>query len=694
MTSGSFKCVLCGSCFKLHHDGPGASTSTVWIRQFRILYCSRDHIAVSGVGRYSGSLWTPPLDFSRRWSEPGVACLAIGVLEQRPIDGRHGFPFHETCWSLLEKVYSPEPVPSEALYEVCRSLPILGGYSCLDWGHAYGGLYPVDSKGYSRLFDFEPDQRLFTAATYDPCEATKTDPLPLEDFKSPPAICHPKPPRSAAADCLSTLPLEIRIMIASQLLTVDVINARLASRSFWPIFCCQQFWASRFIPTDAERSWAFEAREWDLGLDWRWLYRLTNKSHRSASMENRKRVWRLAQLVREAVGLQWTKPPVLDSPDPNQADFRWREAACLLMTEAENTSRHHRRPSFLHHRGGRSFYEQQTSLPSKLCQMAISTVKLGYAEYISGIRLIPVRGESIQLGYKTNRRETILDVSSIFGFNLAVGEQGITAIQCILDGNRTLQWVGSPHKEPITRRLAEPGLITHIKAGFDGCKMVTLAISNYPFICNSAESRQSLRELAYWHPQIPDTSLEINEASFTAKDTSITRYQPLYWTQFGGPEGQYLDRISGISVYHDLAICAIEFNYHTEDVPVSSSRIVGWRPLDGLATITHFPIDGRRGEHIEAIEVCRLPGYQNKVLFEEGGILGSINILTNHGRSCYIRSERSRMAGVEPIVVVQKATVTGLYWCQNKQGITDIGAVSMDPEDYMNKLYFLVRRSR
>jgi hypothetical protein len=77
---------------------------------------------ITGVGFYndpSEESWIAPLDFATRWNDRGYDSPAnneIGVLTQDPINGRHGFPFHESCWLLLEKANFPNPISLKPLF--------------------------------------------------------------------------------------------------------------------------------------------------------------------------------------------------------------------------------------------------------------------------------------------------------------------------------------------------------------------------------------------------------------------------------------------------------------------------------------------------------------------------------------------------------------------------------------------------
>ncbi|KAI0423605.1 F-box domain-containing protein [Xylaria sp. FL1042] len=679
MSPRIFSCVLCGYIICNYENLDFAS----WINKFRILYSSRKGIAVTGVGIYNdpdSGEWTAPLNFTARWDDAGYSFPTrdqIGVLRQPRVNGRHGFPFHEACWSLLEKAYSAETIPYKALFEVCRSLPFPSEGTGLSWGHDFGGLVSVDNQDRypweDRFVDRDGNSAPCLTARNNPYHVPEIQQLPYEDPQAPPAISV-SGPVSTTTDCFSVLPQEIRIEIASYLPTVDALNTRRASRSFLSIFYSQQFWASRFR-ADSDRSWLFESHNWDKTCDWRWLYRHTNKAHRTGGMQNRERIWKLIQRVKEILRLRWTKSIALSSAIPNQTNLRWLEASGDLRPEMDIG------PYRGFNEGCRLFHEQCFSIPGLPCQIAFSIIQLGDAEYIAGIRLIPSQGEAIQLGYRAEGKELILNITFLAGFNLAVGSRGIQGIQCILDNGRTSQWFGCPHEAPRTRRLAASGPITAIKAGFDGCKMVSLAVAEcIPLtVETAAKAGKSLRDSAFWYPRIPGTDLYMNDDYFTARDTSITRYRPLCWTMFGGPGGIYLRYLTGISVSCWGSPCGIEFHYNTEDVPVECRKLGRYKSSE-YVEVMHFPIDGPGGEIISAIEVyLRYPVSERVFWFYKQGVLISFKITTNHGRSCHFKQKMPTVKAdliKRPIMVAPASTVTGFYWSQHENSLTAIGAIS------------------
>ncbi len=198
-----------------------------------------------------------------------------------PVDGRYGFSFHEACWSVLEKAYSPRPIPQKRLFEVCCSLPFSNRVNYITWGHDFGGLVSADND-HSPWEDLFVDQGLVFARN-NPYVVPEIQQLPYEAPTSPDI----SKVVSKSTDIFTTAPLEIITSISLRLPTVDYLNARLASRSFHPIFYTQQFWASRFLP-NADRSWVFESQNWEKACDWRWVYHRT--ANGSPGMKNRERV--------------------------------------------------------------------------------------------------------------------------------------------------------------------------------------------------------------------------------------------------------------------------------------------------------------------------------------------------------------------------------------------------------------------
>ncbi len=273
-------------------------------------------------------------------------------------------------------------------------------------------------------------------------------------------------PRSTSGyDPFDSLPEELCWAIAAHLPTTDLLNARLASRSFWAVIDTQHFWASRFSGADSERCWLFEAAR-DLSApggigrrDWCWLYHRTANARLEAASKNRRRVWNLIRPVADIMDLSWNElPPKLPAPwrstffpqEPISSPL-WAAAMGSLWGYNEDITPLQKACSISK--------TQQMAIPVDcLSRISASTVILGSSVYIAGLTLTATTGEVLTLGYTgpDTQQSVQLNGATLTGFNVAVGLRGIQALQCVSSGVAVVQrsaWLGSPDGVPLTRRL-------------------------------------------------------------------------------------------------------------------------------------------------------------------------------------------------------------------------------------------------
>ena len=387
-------------------------------------------------------------------------------MRQREANGRHGFIFHEACWSLLQEAYHPEAIPLARLLEVCRSLPFPLQGTGVSWGHDYGGLVLLDNQSHypweDRLIDRHDDSITCRHARENPFDVLEIQRL-LKELPQCPPCCEKlssSRPISKEGDYFARLPWEICEEIALYLPTTDMLSVRRASRAFSHIFSSQPLWASRF-KSNADRGFLFESRNSKKSRDWRSLYRRTNDVHSPPGLQNRKRIWGLILSLMDVLSMRWNDSSKLCPWDVNRAGLRWREIVGDLSQEQPLG------PYRAFNEGCRLFNKQSTSIPDLLFQIAFSVVRFGDTEYIAGIRFIPSKGTDICLGYRAKAKELVLDVTVLRGFVSAVGSRGIQALQIITGKGQVSQWFGCPSESPRTRRLAVFGSIAAIEAGFD-----------------------------------------------------------------------------------------------------------------------------------------------------------------------------------------------------------------------------------
>lgn len=431
-------------------------------------------VGVTGVGFYEDyetSGLNPPHDFHECWENATrtiqVGCLNardLGHIEGKPVQGRHGVAVHEACWSLLEEVYFPEPVPVTKLLDILYSLPTplvkRDPIACsgLDWGRELDRSGTMN-EDYNELRNH---QRVNSYWISEEIPVAIENPYHREDLLTLPDEAPQEPPvpkvLRTSTDSFAMLPMDILLVITSFLPTSDVLNARLAAPSFVPLFYSQSFWASRFRP-GADRDWVFEAKRWRNVRDWRWIYRCTASG--SLGMQNRRKVWMQAQQLRNASCGEWATTQTL--PLPNHSTLQWSEVA----VDMADPRRYHRSQNWnilddLRKRHS----ELSTCIPyDRLCSIVVSFITLGDTDYIAGIRLVLDQESHIQLGFLTGK-EVQAPVKILHGFYLSAGRNGFHALQFVSGHNEVSEWIGTP-RAPKTSRFVLSSPLTALKVSFD-----------------------------------------------------------------------------------------------------------------------------------------------------------------------------------------------------------------------------------
>lgn len=475
-------CLICGATI-FDSDTKDAPT---WLNQYRVckliavsslepdangtVYLHDEEICISGVGYYKDSLlghWIVPPEYNGRWDRDGYEFPAehqIGVLRQSPHNSKYGFAFHEACWSILEVVFGSKPIPLLRLYDLCRSFPIPEDERAPDWGHAYGGLteeHPETSlcKEANGYYTSHDRLCIFKVAKLNPCIIPELKDVSKQRRELPPPAwpslgVHMK-------DAFTRLPEEICIAIACHLSTEDFYSLRLASSSFVSIFHYQQFWATRFA-RDGERGWLYEHRDWDRGLDWRWLYRRTGTSLRSSSMHNRERVWILARGIRRIVSAPFVMPsePVRESL-PAGDKYSWRYLVADHQAPCDI------RPYDDFERGCRELFEGRAPLRNPVRCVSVYVAWLWDAVYVVGLRLVGDDGMVVAMGYLAEEVRVPLLGRNLTGFTAAVGSRGIKGIRCVFDEVRYSTWIGSIDEASETQRLSAISPLSALTTGFD-----------------------------------------------------------------------------------------------------------------------------------------------------------------------------------------------------------------------------------
>ncbi|PLN80417.1 hypothetical protein BDW42DRAFT_114121 [Aspergillus taichungensis] len=547
--ASSLYCYLCG-CALVDYESQNRYVHS-WLKYFRAIYSSPTGTYVSGVGLYDESVTSrciAPLEYTARWNDPGYTFPQddeIGVLNRKPVNGRYGFVFHESCWSLLEQSFCPEQVPVVLLYEDPCVVPEI-----------------------KSLLGEAPDD------------------APLETCRSWPA--------SGNDDLFSMVPQEIRDIIISYLPTADVCRLRLTSKAFVYTFSSQQFWRSRF-QKGGERAWLCEIQGLPEVSNWRWLYRRTNPALLPPALLNRRRVSGLINQVQDVLQLKWNEESARHSLITQVSATRWREVSANIRPCPA-------RRRFNFDEGCREFRTRTIQIPEQLAEVSFSILVLNRTKYVTGIRVTANDGTALSIGYSADNTWCSESVTSLNGFKLAIGSRGVEGIQVIHGGGTASRWFGSPDRAPHTNRLVCSKGISALEAGFDGFKMVRLSVQAAQFVTDEPNHEKSLLHTALWYPDVPTHGLH-----FTDTQNGVLRpyHAPLMWTSFGGPAGINLRHLRGISV-QDRAyplIRGIKLNFDA-NVPDECSHVLGVYSLQcDDFRVTNFAIDGPGGEIIEKVRM-------------------------------------------------------------------------------------------
>lgn len=117
----------------------------------------------------------------------------------------------------------------------------------------------------------------------------------------------------------------------------------------------------------------------------------------------------------------------------------------------------------------------------------------------------------------------------------------------------------------------------------------------------------SVRHTRQWYPDVPPTTLSLNEESLVGKDSMLARNQPLSWLHFGGKASGGFAQLRAILVQYSH--CFEDSTNRFEGLKLIFDQ--GWEPeyptqlgccehIDGRIYEMLF-IDGLGGERIETI---------------------------------------------------------------------------------------------
>ncbi|ATY66767.1 Cyclin-like F-box [Cordyceps militaris] len=675
-----FGCLLCG--FDIE-DVPTSEPDN-WKTRYRAVYRNGSDALVSGVALYDTyPVWRVPKDPMLRWDTVPTEddLLQLPVMKTRAANGLHGFIIHDACWCLLQKVPGASLVSLQRMMAVCRSLPFPVTLNGLCWGHDYGGLlrpWLDDRYAWQEGFFYLREECAIVGAVANPFHGPEITGL-LSNLEAKDADPGGPVQSSVNGDCFTRLPLELRSMILVLLPTNDALSLRLVSRTFQSLLSDLTFWRSRFLP-GGERGFLFEAREPSifnhLGALLE-LYRLTRKSIANPELLNRRRIWHLAQRL-----LPLIQPPLISNIGCQRTETVTSPGWHTLRSMVQREDLAPQRPIF-----GIPHYPTTTAeiqVPPGAVRVGIAVIDTGVWDYITGIRIMGQGqdGESQFAGYLFIRNEHFFDVTALHGFRVAMGRNGLRALQVIGPRHQASRWVGRSENVPISGRLMTSGQITSIRVTLDGYKITALSVharQTDDGHTHFAET-ESLRHTAIWYPNPPPASLVLNEASFTNMYPLRTVYEPLCWVNFGGDRGCRLSSLQGFIYNEGSTPQGLRFLYDdaAEEMRDASLVQLGGISDNELPDAPRFTIDGTGGERICSLSVGfrRLPEDDASTGYRPDGFIQYLTITTNRGRSKTI-GQFDRDLEMRDVPAAPGTTITGLYANRGDERVfVNLGVIS------------------
>ncbi|KAI3392953.1 hypothetical protein diail_4940 [Diaporthe ilicicola] len=288
---------------------------------------------VSGVGerRPSNDLIPNPLgndhgnagseeDIEEETMEIDIYSSAFGFLQLvGPAQRITGFPFHCSCWDLLNtrrETQGAAHYEPQALFDVLRSFP---RHRLIEFGHDYGGIAGCDLEVdvfdtgvplyHCRLLPGEEPRHVYIGIDSALLEIQKHNPMRIAEVRiifegaklkdSLISEAHPfDPPHediAGSSDPFGKLPIEILQSMFSELSSPDVVALKQSSRIFQRLPLPDTFWRSRFLP-GREFEHVFEAMQYlkNRNGKWKTIYHQIRKMGKHPGLVNRRRIWNLA----------------------------------------------------------------------------------------------------------------------------------------------------------------------------------------------------------------------------------------------------------------------------------------------------------------------------------------------------------------------------------------------------------------
>ncbi|CAG8274539.1 unnamed protein product [Penicillium salamii] len=358
--------------------------------------------------------------------------------------------FHTVCWLLLIKHFGNKTIDFRRLFEVCNNRPWSEKYS--EFSNTPKAALLIDTRWKEISYDGreEPICPMETPRIRYIGDASRK----LRSIQRSRTLYRNL--ASSNIDCLSTLPMEIRLEIASYLSTPDFFTLRTVSRGMAALFPLQSFWRTRFL-INGDRGFLYYLTEKPHGhrkTNWRSMYRCTARCDTSDCLlrallgiwrGNRWLVDRCSMVQRlddqsesdlqlEVSGqISWKVPVIETLRDRSPWRVYWLRSPFRCLSHTSVTQ-------FASLKGIIRLVVFVLHEPPLRTENETTT-------WITGIDLISANAEkTITIGYRVPRSYVTLDLHQrkLRGFEIFVGDGGIRALRPIMNRKSVEDWIGQP----------------------------------------------------------------------------------------------------------------------------------------------------------------------------------------------------------------------------------------------------------
>ncbi|CAG8058447.1 unnamed protein product [Penicillium salamii] len=282
---------------------------------------------------------------------------------------------------------------------------------------------------------------------------------------------------SSRIDCFSALPIEIRLEIASYLLTADCFTLRTVSRGMAAIFSLQSFWKTKF----------------HICGDRGFLSYLTEgpQGHQKKELAALRQTWRQNRWLADRCSMVQTLDDQSESDLPLELSGQvpWKTVA--IKTHCDRRRRIAGLNKCVYCGLNHTPVTQVVSLKDiiRLVVFVLHEPNQGESRtWITGIDLMSANAEqTITIGYRVPGSHVTLNLyqRQLRGFAAVAGNGGIRALRPIIDSKRLENWIGQPgsdedglvgYRKSNYSQIILRDEIKAISAKFDYCKMIGLSI--------------------------------------------------------------------------------------------------------------------------------------------------------------------------------------------------------------------------